>query len=260
MNRVTTLFSSSSGNSSLISDGNTNILVDAGVSSSRIIKALSDINMDICEIDAILVTHEHSDHIKGIGILSRNYNIPVYANSDTMSAMLCQIGDLYDRNIKVVECAKPFEIRDVVITPFAIPHDAVSPMGYCIKTTDGIVSVATDTGHITKSMLANMAKSDTVLIEANHDVDMLANGKYPYHLKKRILSDDGHLSNQNAAWLATQLAIWGTKKIILGHLSEHNNTEQKAYDTVKELLEKNNFKIGTDVLLKVASKNSICQL
>ena len=260
MNKVTTLFSSSSGNSTLISDGNTNILIDAGVSSARIIKALSDINLDICEIDAILVTHEHTDHIKGIGILSRNYNIPVYTNSSTMYSMLSQIGDLHDRTIKVVDCSKTFEVRDVAITPFAIPHDAVSPMGYRIKTDFGVVSVATDTGHITKSMLNNMAKSDTVLIEANHDVEMLTNGRYPYPLKKRILSDNGHLSNENAAWLATQLAIWGTKKIILGHLSEHNNTGQKAYDAAKKLLEQNKIKVGSDVLLKVASKNSICQL
>ncbi len=260
MNKLTTLFSSSSGNSALISDGDTNILVDAGVSSSRIVKALWDINIDICEIDAILVTHEHTDHIKGIGVLSRNYNIPVYTNSSTMLAMLSQIGDLNEHNIKVVECSKQFEIRDVAVTPFAIPHDAVAPMGYKICTQYGAVSVATDTGHITKSMLSNMAKSDAVLIEANHDVDMLTNGKYPYPLKKRILSDKGHLSNQNAAWLATQLAMWGTKKIILGHLSEQNNTEQKAYDAAKSTLEQNKIKVGSDVLLKVASKNSICQI
>jgi len=260
MNKLTTLFSSSSGNCVLISDGSTNILVDAGVSSNRIIMALSDVNLDICEIDAILITHEHTDHIKGIGVLSRNYNIPVYANNKTMSATIMQIGDLHDRNIKIIESGKPFNIRDIEVFPFSIPHDAVAPMGYTVRTEYGIMSVATDTGQITGSMLNNMSKSDTVLIEANHDVQMLKCGKYPYPLKKRILSDLGHLSNDNAAWLATQLAIWGTKKIMLGHLSEHNNTEQKAFDAAKKLLEQNNIKVGSDVLLKVAQKNSICMI
>lgn len=258
MNKLITLFSSSSGNCTLISDGDANILVDAGVSSNRIITSLNDIGLDICEIDAILVTHEHTDHIKGIGVLSRNYNIPVYANSKTMSALISQVGDLYDRNIKIISTDKPFEIRGALVKAFDIPHDAAHPFGYRIQTDFGCLAVATDTGHITKSMLCNMSKCDAVLIEANHDVDMLKNGKYPYLLKKRILSDNGHLSNNNAAWLATQLAIWGTKKIILGHLSEHNNTEQKAFDTTKQLLEQNNIKVGSDVLLKVANKNSIC--
>ena len=260
MNKLTTLFSSSSGNCSLISDGNTNILVDAGVSGSRIIKALNDVNLDICEIDGIVITHEHTDHIKGVGMLSKSYNIPVFANEDTMSIVLTQTGDLYDRNIRIIKSRVPFNIRDVEIIPFSTPHDAISPVGYTFRTDFGIISVATDTGHITKSMLNNMSKSDTVLIESNHDVEMLKNGKYPYPLKRRILSDVGHLSNDNAAWLATQLAIWGTKKIILGHLSEHNNTEQKAFETAKKLLEQNDIKVGSDVILKVASKNSICSI
>lgn len=260
MNKLITLFSSSSGNCSLISDGNTNILVDAGVSGSRIIKALNDVNLDICEIDGIVITHEHTDHIKGVGMLSKSYNIPVYANADTMPLVLSQVGDLYDRNIRIIQSGVSFTIRDIQVMPFSTPHDAVAPMGYTFCTDFGIMSVATDTGHITKSMLNNMSKSDMVLIEANHDVEMLKNGKYPYPLKKRILSDSGHLSNDNAAWLATQLAIWGTKKIMLGHLSEQNNTEQKAYDTTKNLLEQNNMKVGSDVILKVAQKDTVCQI
>jgi phosphoribosyl 1,2-cyclic phosphodiesterase len=147
-----------------------------------------------------------------------------------------------------------------VIKAFSIPHDAVDPYGYTIKTDSGVISVATDTGQITKAMLNNMCKSDCVLIEANHDVQMLKDGNYPYPLKKRILSENGHLSNENAAWLATQLAMWGTKKILLGHLSEHNNTEDKAYTAAKNMLEENNIKVGSDVILKVAQKNIICQI
>ena len=260
MIRFATLFSSSSGNCTLISNDDTNILVDAGVSASKIDKALAEIGIDICELDGIVVTHEHIDHIRSIGVLSRGNNIPVYANGPTMDIIANTVGDLHEHNKRIIECSKSFEIRSMNITPFPIPHDATSPMGYTIDTGNCKVSVATDTGHITKSMLVNMSKSEAVLIEANHDVDMIKNGKYPYMLKKRILSDDGHLSNDNAAWLDTQLALWGTKKIILGHLSDKNNTPEKAYGAAVKKLEENDIKVNSDVILKVASKNQICMV
>ncbi|MBQ7901690.1 MAG: MBL fold metallo-hydrolase, partial [Clostridia bacterium] len=152
MNKFVTLFSSSSGNSTLISSDNTNILIDAGVSCTRIKNALAEVNLDICEIDGILVTHEHTDHIKGIGVMSRQYNIPVFANEKTMSALLASTGDLHDRNIRIINSSASFEIRDMIIKPFSIPHDAADPMGYTVKTDDGIISVATDTGQITQAM------------------------------------------------------------------------------------------------------------
>lgn len=260
MNRLATLFSSSSGNCTLICNDDTNILVDAGVSASKIIASLSDFNLDICEIDGIVITHEHTDHVKAVGALSRKYNIPVYANSATMRELIASVGDLHDRNICLISPGKGFCIRSMNITPFSIPHDAADPMGYTVDLGDTRVSVATDTGHITKSMLINMSKSDTVLIESNHDVEMVKNGKYPYLLKKRILSDNGHLSNDNAAWLATQLALWGTKKIILGHLSDHNNIPQIAYETTERKLIENNIRPNSDVILKVASKSQICAI
>lgn len=260
MNRLATLFSSSSGNCTLICNDDTNILIDAGVSVSRITAALRDFNLDICEIDGIVITHEHTDHIKAVGALSRKYNIPVYANAATMAEIISSVGDLHDRNICTTQSGKSFGIRSMNIMPFSIPHDAVDPMGYTVDLGKSRVSVATDTGHITKSMLLNMSKSDTVLIESNHDVDMVKNGRYPYMLKKRILSDNGHLSNDNAAWLATQLALWGTKKIILGHLSDHNNVPEIAFDTTYKKLRENNIKPNSDVILKVASKSHPCMV
>ena len=133
-------------------------------------------------------------------------------------------------------------------------------MGYTVTSGDVKIAVATDTGCVTKPLLTALAGSYAVLIEANHDETMVKEGMYPYPLKRRILSDSGHLSNDNCAWLATQLAMWGTKKILLGHLSEHNNTEQKAYLAAKNMLEENNIKVGSDVLLQVAQKNIICQI
>lgn len=260
MNRLATLFSSSSGNCTLVCNNDTNILIDAGVSASRIVASLKEFNLDICEIDGIVITHEHTDHIKAVGALSRKFNIPVYANEPTMSELIASVGDLHDRNIRIIQSGKNFDIRSMGITPFSIPHDAKAPMGYTIDLGDSRVSVATDTGHITKSMLVNMSKSDAVLIESNHDENMVKNGKYPYALKKRILSDNGHLSNDNAAWLATQLAMWGTKKIILGHLSDNNNIPEIAYKTTEKKLCENNIKPNNDVLLKVASKNNPCMV
>lgn len=260
MNRLATLFSSSSGNCTLVCNEDTNILIDAGVSATGIISALKDFDLDICEIDGILVTHEHTDHIKAVCGLSRKYNIPVYANSATMAEIIAYGGDLHDRNICVISNGKDFGIRSMNVVPFSIPHDAVDPLGFTVNLGDSYVSVATDTGHITKSMLLHMSKSEAVVIESNHDVDMVKNGKYPYYLKRRILSDNGHLSNENAAWMATQLALWGTKKIILGHLSDHNNLPQRAYEVADKKLRENKIIPNSDVILKVASKNQPCIL
>ncbi len=259
-NKIYTLFSSSSGNCTLVTDGETNILVDAGVSASRIIKSLNDINLDICEIDAIVLTHEHNDHIKGAVTLSNKYNIPIYANEPTMSGVLNSAGSIYERNIKIIEPGRAFKVRSMEVSGFLIPHDAICPMGYTFLSDGGYMSVATDTGHISKSLLNNLSKSEAVLIESNHDIKMLEGGRYPYPLKKRILSDKGHLSNDKCAWLATQLAIWGTKRIILGHLSEQNNTPELAYNAVSDMLIKNGIIPGRDVMLKVASKNYITEI
>ncbi len=259
-NKIISLFSSSSGNSALVTDGDTNILVDAGVSANRIVKALETVNMDICEIDAILITHEHTDHIKAVATLSNKYNIPVFANEKTMLKSVELMGQIYDRNTKIIEAGKPFSVRSMEVTGFLTPHDAVSSMGYTFLSDEGYMSVATDTGCISKALLNNLSKSEIVLIEANHDIKMLKEGRYPYQLKKRILSDSGHLSNDKCAWLATQLAIWGTKRIILGHLSEHNNTPELAYNVASKMLGDNGIAVGRDVMLKVASKNSITEI
>ena len=259
-NKIITLFSSSSGNSTLVTDGDTNILVDAGVSANRIVKALECINLDVCEIDAILITHEHSDHIKGVPALSTKYNIPVYANEKTIMSTADLYGSVYERNLKQIEAGKPFTVRGMEVYGFSTPPDSADSMGYTFLSDGGYMSVATDTGHISKSMLNNLSKSEIVLIESNHDVEMLKGGRYPYPLKKRILSDNGHLSNDKCAWLATQLAIWGTKRILLGHLSEHNNTPELAFNTTSKMLADNGIVIGRDVLLKVANKSTITEI
>ncbi len=260
MIRFCTLFSSSSGNCIFVSDGSTNLLIDAGVSASKIVNALDSIGVSPNEIDGILVTHEHSDHISGVGVLTRKYNIPVYGNETTLSAMQTSSGVAVPGCLRTIVTGESFKIRSAQIRSFRTPHDSASSVGYTITMEDAKLGVATDTGCVTKPMLSALAGCEAVVIESNHDVNMLNSGPYPYVLKKRILSDSGHLSNENCAWLATQLALWGTKHIVLGHLSDKNNTPSKAYDATYKMLSGNGFKVGEDVMLTVAMKNEITEI
>lgn len=257
MTKFLSLFSSSSGNSILISNDDTNILIDAGVSASKICSSLEKSGISAREIDAIFVTHEHSDHISGIRVLSNKYNIPVYANAPTMEGILKNAPTLAQGNAHIITSSNVYSIRSMKIKGFITPHDSASSLGYVIESDGKKYGIATDTGCITKAMLSNLAGCEAVIIEANHDANMLREGSYPYVLKKRILSDAGHLSNDKCAWLATQLAIWGTKRFLLGHLSRENNTPQKAYECVRQSLEQNGFRVDSDVILKVASTDEI---
>ncbi len=260
MIKFCTLYSSSSGNCAYISDTKTNILIDAGVSSSKIVKALEDIGVSPYSICAVLVTHEHSDHICGLDVFTRKYGIDVYANAATLDA-ISKGANCFDMKFaKEITTGQTFDIGTAKIRPFKTPHDSAESVGYVVSYDDKKYGFATDTGSITKPMLSALAGCEAVVIEANHDVDMLVSGRYPYPLKKRILSDSGHLSNENCAWLATQLALWGTKYITLGHLSENNNTPEKAYKASVNLLTKNNFAVDKDVFLKVASRFEITDI
>lgn len=258
MIRFITLFSGSSGNSTLISGRETNILIDAGVSCAKICASLSELGISPNELDAVLITHEHSDHVNGVRVLSKKFNIPVYATEKTLGAM--NLYDVYAHNQRAVKSGERFEIREFEIFPFSIPHDAADPVGYSVLAENKRYTVATDLGHINERLLKCLCKSEVVLLESNHDVEMLKNGRYSYPLKKRILSDSGHLSNENAAWTATQLAMWGTGKIILGHLSNENNTPSLAYEASHSMLCKNGAQIGGDVILKVAPRSGILEI
>lgn len=260
MIRFSTLFSGSSGNCTFLSNGRTSILIDAGVSCSRICDALRHIGFPPGQLNGVLVTHEHTDHIRGLGVLSRKYGVPVYASGPTMEEILRLSGDLTPGGVRIIEAGQSFGIADFEIFPFPIPHDAAAPLGYTIRADGGYYSVATDLGHITKSVLHHLCRSEAVVIESNHDVDMLQRGPYPYPLKKRILGERGHLSNDHAARLAAQLVLWGTKRVVLGHLSEHNNTRDKAYDTVAQTFSEANIRIGADVSLQVAPRAGICDI
>lgn len=259
MSRFCTLFSGSSGNCTFISDGKTNLLVDAGVSASRICSSLSQIGCAPSDLHGILVTHEHHDHIAGIGAMSRNFSIPVYANAGTMEKTIGTSGWIYEDNIHIFKTGENFAIGDIEVYPFPISHDTVEPVGYTFCFNGKYYSVATDIGYVTDDVLRYLCKSEAVLLESNHDVQMVNDGPYPYYLKKRILGQQGHLSNENASLLAAQLVKWGTEQIIFGHLSEKNNTPQKAYDTAKECFERSGIKTSEDVILQIAPADGICE-
>ncbi|MBO4563547.1 MAG: MBL fold metallo-hydrolase [Clostridia bacterium] len=250
------LFSGSSGNCSVISSAGTNILVDAGMPGRAIVSALSDVNIDPHDISAIVVTHEHSDHIKGIGILSRRFDIPVYANEGTWTAMSPFIGDIAMKNIRTFVTGQNFYIGDIDLTPFRTSHDAAEPVGYSFFNKGVRIVYMTDTGCVPEALRDTASGADLLFLESNHDVDMLKHGPYPYQLKRRILSDRGHLSNAAAGELLNKLYPTGVRRVILAHLSRENNTEQIAYNAVRQSLAEGGI-AERDLFLAVAHRDRV---
>lgn len=257
MIKFCSLYSGSSGNSIFLGLGSTRLLVDAGLSAKRIIEALVSIGEKPSELSAILVTHEHSDHIRGVGILSRKFNIPVYANENTWSAMESDIGPVDSRNKAFFNTGSEFEIGGILIKAFPIPHDACDPVGYSFFGEEKKITVATDIGHMSLELLGCMEDSDLLLLESNHDVEMLRIGPYPWYLKKRIAGDRGHLSNEAAGEVIAHMAEKGTKRFLLGHLSKENNFPELAYQTVCNALFERSIQAGTDIMLDVALRDRV---
>lgn len=239
MFKFCTLYSGSSGNCSLIQTDSTKILIDAGQSAKKIEEALNTINVDPFSINGILVTHEHSDHVKGLGILSKKFHIPVYANIETWNAMQNQKEKIENENIKFFSFNK-LSIGDIDVRPFSIPHDAANPCGFNVYHNDKKMSIATDIGHIDKEILESLSNSNFLLLEANYEPEVLKYSKYPYLLKSRISGPNGHLSNIDAGKTISYLVNRGLDKVMLGHLSHENNFPELAYKTVVEQLMENN--------------------
>lgn len=251
MIRFQSFLSGSSGNSTFLTDGEIKILVDCGANGKYITECLKRIDVRPNEIDAILISHSHRDHVSAAGIMSRKYDLPIYANEETWFDMTHLIGKIAPVNAKVIYNDDSFLLGNIKIIPFFTPHDAKGSVGYRFETEKSKVAIATDIGHISDELYENLSSCDCIIIEANHDVDMLRNGRYPYYLKRRILSDKGHLSNADCAKLCAMLAKSGTKSLWLGHLSHENNTPDLAYTAVRNALEEEGFRIGTDVALNV---------
>lgn len=249
------LYSGSSGNSILVSTDKSRVLIDAGLPGKSIENALSSIGESPNEIDAIFVTHEHTDHTKGVGVLSRKYDIPIYTDALTWEAMSKSIGKIKEKNIKIIE-NNHVNIKDMDILSYRISHDAVSPHGYSICSNNKKFCLATDLGYFSKEVEEALKGANAILLESNHDVEMLKFGPYPYVLKRRILSNEGHLSNDDCGKAIINLMDGSFKKIMLGHLSKTNNYPELAYETVKNILIENNLKLNKDIDLLMADRSA----
>lgn len=252
------LFSGSSGNSLFIEHNGTRILCDAGYTGKRVENALREIGEEAKDLNAIIITHEHTDHVNSAGVLSRRYNIPLYANLPTWSALHSQkIGKIKPENELTFENNKSFTIGDLKITPFRTSHDAASSVGYTIESGNKKIGIATDTGIITPDMPEYLFGSDLVVLEANHELDMLQRGPYPLRLKERIAGSFGHLSNDTAGHFAADLIRNGTENIVLAHLSHENNLPHVARRTVTEVLGQYEIDADRDLNLDIAIRDSL---
>ena len=247
------------GNCLYVESDNTKLLIDAGVSLKKIEKGLDTIDVSPSSIDGILVTHEHSDHIQSLGNLSKKFNLPVFANSETFDAMPKQTDKISTENINKFKIKQKFSINDIEITPFAIPHDAANPCGFNISCNDDKISIATDIGHMTNEILKQLEGSKFVLLESNYDTEVLKLSKYPFSLKQRIAGPNGHLSNEIASKVINYLLHDNLKIAMLGHLSKESNFPELAYQTmVNELINSNSD--VSKLSLSVASRNEPSKL
>ncbi|MHC1747766.1 MAG: MBL fold metallo-hydrolase [Cellulosilyticaceae bacterium] len=257
--KMCTIASGSSGNCTYLQAGNVSILIDAGISGKKIEQGLQEIGVLPQAIQGIFITHEHSDHIKGVGIFSRRYDVPIYATQPTWLTMQDEnmLGKIKEENIKILEKEKTLAFDELRIFPYSIYHDATDPVGYTFNYDDKKITLATDLGMVDERILANLRGTNGILLEFNHDVNMLEAGGYPFYLKKRILSDVGHLSNEVAAQVLIDIYHKDLQWAILGHLSRENNLPDLAYLTAKNALEENNLHIGKDIEVIVASRDSV---
>ena len=255
------LYSGSSGNSIFIASDNAKVLIDAGLAGKKIDDALKHIGEESSSIDGIFITHEHIDHIKGVGVLSRKYDIPIYANDNTWAVMEKNIGKIKEHNIRIMDRRSSITINDLEIRSFNIPHDAIAPVGYTVSYAGKNASVVTDFGVFTEEIRDNIIDSDIILLESNHDVNMLRMGPYPYKLKLRVLGENGHLSNEDCGSAIVSLLKNDKKKqIVLGHLSGTNNHPDLAYQTVVDVLSANGIRPGDDVILQLASRHNTSEI
>lgn len=256
MARFCSLFSSSSGNSTFIGSAKTGVLIDAGVSAKRMKEALLAKDIDPSQLGGIFVTHEHSDHIKGIRILCSTYKIPLYATEGTLS-FLEENGVLNGKFPFEVIDQKGVEVGDIIVRPFTTSHDSRESCGYTIELPyNQKAAIATDLGKITEEVEQAITGCELVMLESNHDISMLQAGPYPYHLKRRILSDKGHLSNEACAEMAKKLIKSGTSRLFLGHLSGENNFPDLAFQTTLSALREIGAENGRDYILRVNDREN----
>ncbi len=255
--------SGSSGNCIYVGNDDTHLLIDTGISKKRIEEGLTEIGITGDKLTGILITHEHIDHIQGLGVFSRKYEIPIYATAGTLRGIIeCKtVGKMPDGLYREIQADIPFQIGDIQIKPFAISHDANEPTGYRMEHGDKSIAVATDLGIYDDYIVKNLSKLDAIVLEANHDVHMVEVGPYPYPLKQRVLGCRGHLSNELTGRLLCDILHDKLKFIVLGHLSKENNYPELARETIKlEVTMGNTPYRGDDLTLIVAGRDTVSKI
>ena len=255
MIEVCMLASGSSGNAIYVATEHTKILIDAGLSGKRLAAALSDIDVNASDLDALLLSHDHNDHTCGAGIMARRYHLPVYATAPTWQAAAFKLGTIPAEHCRLLPNHGSLSFRDLVVETFPVPHDAADPVGFVFRSQNHAIALVTDLGYITPAILERLQDLDCLIFEANHDEKMLINGSYPWSLKKRILSDQGHLSNVTAAEGLVKMISPRTRHVVLAHLSEQNNLPPLAFDTVCARLEAaGHLSQGKQLVVQVADR------
>ncbi len=239
--RFSVLASGSTGNSILVETDQTKILIDAGLSGKQIEAKLNEVQVDPRSLDAILVTHEHSDHIKGVGVMARRHQLPVYTHEKTWMELDRLIGEIPDHQRVLFDEGEVQHFADLTVESFGISHDAAFPMGYCFYQGEKKLTLATDLGYVSQRIKEKIAGSGAYIFESNHDVEMLRMGHYPWNIKRRILSDVGHLSNEDAGAALSEILEGNGERVYLSHLSKDNNMTELAHLTVRNILEENGF-------------------
>lgn len=261
--RLCSIASGSSGNCVYVGSDATHLLVDTGISCKRIVEGVQSLGIAPSELDGILITHEHSDHISGLGVMARKYGIPIYTTKETFEAIKMdkKIGTMPEDLFREVKYDEKFNIKDMSVYPIKISHDASKPVAYKVQCEKKKVGILTDLGNFNDYIVECMSGLDAILMEANHDVNMLQVGPYPYYLKQRILSDRGHLSNELCGRLLNRILHKDMKSVVLGHLSKENNLPELAYETVRMEIDMSDTPFqAKDFDLSVAKRSEVSKV
>ena len=256
--QIYTIASGSGGNCTLVKDGDTALLIDAGISTKRIVTALRELDMFPEQLNGILITHEHGDHVCGLNTFIKHYDIPIFAPRTVANHLSWSIAGV-DDYLTVLLPGQDYDIKGLTVLPFHTPHDTPESVGYRLTGSNSF-GFCTDFGHVTDEILESLRGVDAAVIEANHDIEMLKNGPYPFPLKRRILSDNGHLSNDSCGLLAKELYRHGTRKLVLGHLSRENNLPAIARKCVLGVLSAEGIDTENELVLEIAPENAILKL
>ena len=251
---VVMLASGSTGNATFIHCGRQNILIDAGISFRRIDKGLQSLGYTVHDLDGIFITHEHSDHISAIPMLLKKTDLPIYTTKGTWQAMGEKVSAYEHRFVQL--CRRNI-IGNISVNPFSISHDAVNPVGYTICGQGKKITLATELGFVTDEVRVAMDDSDILILEANHDVQMLQCGPYPPALRNRVLSNRGHLSNEGAGWALANMKRSAGVQVILAHRSQNNNTPKLVWDTVTGIVRNNGIVVGADMMIQLAQEQEM---